>query len=59
MSAATSALTSLFASDVDFLEHNNQVVFASEMIHQYHFLYSDALSQDSNVSFTSLHSYLC
>ncbi|KAN0129925.1 hypothetical protein V8E53_012251 [Lactarius tabidus] len=48
MSAATSALTSLFASDIDFLEHDNRVVFASEMIHQYCFLYSDALSQDSN-----------
>ncbi|KAN0136758.1 hypothetical protein V8E53_005528 [Lactarius tabidus] len=45
-SAATSALTSLFASDVAFLECDNQVMFASEMLEHYHFLYSDSLSKD-------------
>ncbi|KAN0130534.1 hypothetical protein V8E53_009217 [Lactarius tabidus] len=45
-SAATSALTSLFASDVAFLECDNRVMFASEMLEHYRFLYSDSLSED-------------
>jgi hypothetical protein len=53
-SAATSALTSLFASDVAFLECDNRVTFASEMLEHYRFLYSDSLSEDHMVSFTSL-----
>ncbi|KAF8264898.1 hypothetical protein EI94DRAFT_1805130 [Lactarius quietus] len=45
-SAAMSALTSLFVSDVTFLEYDNWVTFALEMLEHYRFLYSDSTSKD-------------
>ncbi|KAF8257622.1 hypothetical protein EI94DRAFT_1817313 [Lactarius quietus] len=42
-SAATSALTSLFASDTDYQEHEARVALATDMVEHYHFLFSESV----------------
>jgi hypothetical protein len=59
MSAAASALTSLFASDEECLQHESRVELAFNMKREYHFLFSDCLSDNPEVSFSFffMHAY--